>query len=535
MPFSLLLNVKAAEVTITTDNTKLLESNNNFKYITNTTNLYVNGLSFSSNESNTDTFCAYKILDIYYNQNSNEMTYDFTSNFQSFINQLEEDDDFYNLSVSSYQELTGDNFDTTIYTASTLNKLVSKYATYIKNQSILGVQLENDAINSRAQAIDIETGSYLILPYPTTFSQVTYGVMVGNAVFTAADNMWQLSECNIEAKGSDNNDILTIFSNSLALENEDALYFGDIIYEGNKKIYFGGYLLYESPSLPTNTNSTIINNPNVMSLLKTTEIILPSGVDYNSDRLYLVGPSSYINLEVKENSVYFTYDNVEYKYADILISQIAEGTKITISNANFHNKVGDMLFIFELSINSNINTGTSNEIITSYNFLKDPYVDIGNNPSTDDIKKALASVSITNTIYTYGVTVTNKTGNDTLNGARFQVCLDKNCTNKVGEEFEIAENGIYTFKGLNDTNTYYLKQTRVPTGYRLLKEAIELNPTSLNKEIGIYNVEVSNNKMGLLPSTGGLGTILYTTFGLLIIVAGSITFISYRKKQIQNG
>lgn len=41
-----------------------------------------------------DTFVAYKILDIYYNSTSNEITYDFTTDFKEFIAQLPEDDKF---------------------------------------------------------------------------------------------------------------------------------------------------------------------------------------------------------------------------------------------------------------------------------------------------------------------------------------------------------------------------------------------------------------------------------------------------------
>lgn len=48
------------------------------------------------------------------------------------------------------------------------------------------------------------------------------------------------------------------------------------------------------------------------------------------------------------------------------------------------------------------------------------------------------------------------------------------------------------------------------------------------------NVDILSTKAGLLSSTGGLGTILYTSLGLLIVVLGSIAFISYRKRQLQN-
>ena len=131
LPFSNLLNVKAEETIISVSDTKLLASDNNFKYVTNTAKLTVNDV----NEK--ESFYAYKVLDVYYNESTNEMTYDFTTAFQTFLDQLSSDDEFRNLNISKYQELTSDIGigSSSVTTESTLNKLVSKYATYLKKQA----------------------------------------------------------------------------------------------------------------------------------------------------------------------------------------------------------------------------------------------------------------------------------------------------------------------------------------------------------------------------------------------------------------
>ena len=551
LPFSNLLNVKAAEVTIATDDTKTLASDKNFEYVTNTTNLYLNGVyNYDEDESKNDVFYAYKILDTYYDKNSNQITYDFTTSFKAFLAQLPEDDSFKDLDISGYQELTGDDPNDgsakpTITTTSTLNKLVSKYAAFIKKQSsdsVTRIQLVEGNESTQRMAKNIEVGSYLVLATTSAFSHKTYGVMVGNAMLNGTSGTWQLEECTIVAKSSKNviagmllNDDLSNFDDGIAL---------DLTYSTSKSLYFGGYITVTNLTLPTNTNASITNNQQAISLLKTTEVSFPSGIVVNMNKIFFVnGSEKTTSLEVEDNSIYFSHDENRYKYADFTYTTDSTGTKVTIYNIDKHGILNDEILLFELEIDDNIKLGmdtsstnsAGNKIVTTGNYLKDPYVDIGTNPTDADIRKAVGTITNENTIYTNGVKVTNKADDTALNGAEFQMCSDKDCTVKVGKSFTITENGTYTFKGLNDTDTYYIKQVKAPTGYRLLTDAIELEPSKLDKQTGLYSIEITNTKMGLLPSTGGLGTILYTTFGLLIIIVGSIAYVSYRKKAQVNG
>ena len=551
IPFSFLLNVKAEGVTVTVDDSSPLESDSNFKRVTNTAELYI-----SRGESENE-FVAYKILDIYYNQNSNEMTYDFTSNFQSFINQLEEDDDFYNLSASSYQELTSDNtHDTTIHTASTLNKLVSKYATYVKKNSITGINsfaktdyLPNGYTGNLLLA-SVEAGAYLIIPskviaakdseiYALQFR--SYGVGVANVVFQVENGNWTLPyfECIPKSNRIEIVNYLANLNHNELLEYLDVYY--DLTYSANKDLLL--ISTFENTEIdryiPTNTNSSILNNSEIMKKIGQREFIFPEGITL--DKIYYLGSGDIIEEAViRNNKLYFmTGDRTEVRVADITDDKV--NNKLVFSNVGDY---VDMTVILKLKVNDKVKVGIaenvenladhSNVIVNNNYYLKDAYLDIAGMDQATAEEAVIGLGTLTNTVHTLGVKVTNKVDTTLLNGAKFQVCLDKNCTNKVGEEFEITENGTYTFKGLNDTDTYYLKQTKASTGYKLLSDAIELNPTNLNKEVGLYNVEVTNTKMGLLPSTGGLGTILYTTFGLLIIVVGSIFFISYRKRQVNN-
>ena len=48
---------------------------------------------------------------------------------------------------------------------------------------------------------------------------------------------------------------------------------------------------------------------------------------------------------------------------------------------------------------------------------------------------------------------------------------------------------------------------------------------------GYYRLEVSNAKAGLLPVTGGIGTIAITLLGLTIVGGAIYFFFIYRKKR----
>lgn len=105
-------------------------------------------------------------------------------------------------------------------------------------------------------------------------------------------------------------------------------------------------------------------------------------------------------------------------------------------------------------------------------------------------------------------------------------------------------NGLFKVIGL-DAGTYYLKETKAPAGYNLLKNdivvvitatiaagndgkttltnlAVTADGTAGTGDVnsGIVGITVANNKGATLPETGGIGTtIFYTVGGILVLVA----------------
>ena len=93
----------------------------------------------------------------------------------------------------------------------------------------------------------------------------------------------------------------------------------------------------------------------------------------------------------------------------------------------------------------------------------------------------------------------------------------------------VAVNGTLTVKGL-DEGTYWFEETKAPEGYSInvdgasatIKESKDKNvtvPTSLK-----------DTKLSALPSTGGIGTTIFTIAGCLIMIAAAGLFFASRKK-----
>ena len=576
LPFSNLLDVKAEGTIISASDTKLLERDKNFKYVTNTTNILLNNVGEYNEEDATkmDTFSAYKILDVYYNETTNEMTYDFTTDFSTFKKSLDSNDEIYKLDVSGYLELTA-NSSSSDDTSLTLNKLVSKYATYIRKQTsgtISSVRLGQGNESTQRIASNVEVGSYLILPDsvveekknaegPSASSAFmlfanTYTVLVGNAVFTTENGEWTLTDCNVEAKKDYDNFISILIDdgnvnvNNLNNDIGNGKYANDMVYNTkNGMIFFNqnfndGY--NGNWEFPANTHDSIKNNTKINEQLQRRKFIFSSGLDIKN--IYTLGDDdTFQTLSIHDNAAYFiSENNTEQKFADVVENHSEldnEGNVIGKSITFSKITQVDALLLFEIAPNSNADVGidathpdnSGNKIITQMTYLKDPYMDIGTKPTDEVISKVLGVASNTNIVYTYGMTVTNEDNNsNTLSGAEFQLYSDKECTIPVGEKIVIGTDGNATFKGMNDTDTYYLKQVKASTGYRLMTDVIEVSKDKLSLTNGLYNLTITNTKMGLLPSTGGLGTILYTLVGLLVIGVGSTMFIKYRQKQVQN-
>lgn len=253
-------------------------------------------------------------------------------------------------------------------------------------------------------------------------------------------------------------------------------------------------------------------------------------------------------------------------FVGILQAHLSDGTNLT-NDGDYVVQKGpadkctfDISFtdVFYNKYRSKIDDGTITKIIVQYSAtVKDDavvkeemknttHLTYGdNNTPTED------SETITKT---FGIPVFKYTKNDqALAGAEFMLSTDPNCTdesktlkftlNNDTNKYRFAADGNATLTSLNNgridieglkAGTYYLKETKAPDGYNLLKKiqiieigedgSIKLNGTGITGD-----VKVENNSGIELPSTGGMGTTLIYLAGIVLVVLSGYVLISKRR------
>lgn len=182
-------------------------------------------------------------------------------------------------------------------------------------------------------------------------------------------------------------------------------------------------------------------------------------------------------------------------------------------------------------------------------------------------------------VYTYGLKVYKKDSNgEALTGAKFKLykVKDKGTKNeqkelitkldgmnhdngvmtakKAADNGEMKDTNEFIFSGL-DVGDYELEEVESPKGYTLLTDTIKFSigdtepdgkldsaegATGIEKEekkdgttvnTGYAIIDVTNNKGFNLPSTGGMGTYIFTIGGLVVMAGAVLLIVSSKKKR----
>ncbi len=436
-----------------------------------------------TNVSSNDEFIAYKILDVLYDATSNTMSYDFTDDFKSFLTSSTA---YNNLSISDYMKLTsGDITSGSTITSSTLDKVVSLYANYIKTKSVTGTDMTTTGNTATA---NLTAGTYLVLPKTTS---KVYAVMVGNLQMepTGVDNNWTLNDTSIVAKVSD----VSI-----------------------KRLVNGNDTITSVESF-NNHNYTIIAT-------------LPKYPSNATNKTYVITDST------SNSNLSFDFSELTIYDGEIQLTKSSNGTYINsngqvVVTVNTTNK--------QMTATVNIDNVLSNTLKFNYSgIIESNSVPFENMTSTSTLKYS-------NDPYSTGTTTINSTSN--IYTTCFTIRLyDKNdhskllangvfdLTDKTGKLItQVTTSSMLTYASFIGTasNIYYLKQVKAPSGYRLINDTITLDLSSLDSGTKpCYVVELEAEETSALPFTGGSGTIIYSILGLVIVVTGVSGYVLYRRK-----
>lgn len=223
------------------------------------------------------------------------------------------------------------------------------------------------------------------------------------------------------------------------------------------------------------------------------------------------------------------------------------------------------------------------------------YLDYNNNPYESVAEGDSATwetVEATATVYTYGVKVEKQDENkQPLSGATFALTTDEEGEQPIS--FVQTEDGTYrkatqaeigtensdattelvvsatpgndlgklTISGL-DVGTYYLTETKAPGGYVKLSTPVKIivndnkkpgkkpgeggafedgangktdttdeNNSTTELSDGYVSTEITNTKGFTLPTTGGMGTVLFTAGGVLLMGAGLVVLVLFLRRR----
>lgn len=94
----------------------------------------------------------------------------------------------------------------------------------------------------------------------------------------------------------------------------------------------------------------------------------------------------------------------------------------------------------------------------------------------------------------------------------------------------VATNGTLNVTGLDEGN-YEFKETKAPTGYKVKPENESFTiVANEEKEVDAGEITFKDTKLSALPSTGGIGTTIFTIAGCLIMVTAAGLFFASRKR-----
>ena len=248
-----------------------------------------------------------------------------------------------------------------------------------------------------------------------------------------------------------------------------------------------------------------------------------------------------------------------------LITATERTLTINLDNSDLITGKTKLVVTYDAKLNANAPLGEAGNVNTAS-------LTYSNNPYDADSAKTVVDTA---TVYIFGIEVAKvakgtKTG---LQGAVFELKL-KDTTQKIGftgsggtytkaadgtAALTTGTDGKLTLKGLAP-GTYKLKETKAPAGYVLSAGETEITiadtnfngipdskeqpttdttttqttttqTTEKDKDNGLVSITVENTKGFTLPRTGGIGTVLFSMIGIVLMGSGVLLVAVFLRKR----
>lgn len=279
-------------------------------------------------------------------------------------------------------------------------------------------------------------------------------------------------------------------------------------------------------------------------------------------------PNIVVKIGTKNSDGAYTYDDLT-NADDYTLTVDRSNKKFTVNipwvkteNEQKVSKYGSPVVIsisYDTKVTADIeaNDEVENEVTVTYGW------DVGN--TTED--------KLTESLYTYALAIkkTDKSGSP-LPNAKFNLSIKGNSTNlyfiKSGNVYTVADataegatqvietdsNGLAVIKGVKEVE-YTLTETEAPDGYNKLTAPITVTPKLATEQVvtkylddkGEVTDTVTENVVTIdvqaepvvvvnftgteLPSTGGIGTTIFTVVGGVLMIGAAILFLTKKRSE----
>ena len=447
-----------------------------------------------------DVLAAYKVVDITYNAAKNTLSHKWNSLFDDYFSQKN------SITNSANRAYTVDEF-AAIKDSAELKTLLAGLPNYIAtNKSISPVDTQTVDADGTATFANLAMGEYFIRPTSTTS---VYQLMLQKLEPTVSGGKYVIDDLTFGAKR-------------------------------------------EEVSVDKAANKTSVTKKEKVTYTITVDI--PTYASQAVDKSFYVSDLLPNGLTIDPASIKVQIDGTDVDTAAYTLdtTAVAEYTfKLSVSaeqyTDNWSANGGKQLVItYTATLNDNgtteVNTKETNKV--TFDYSNYPYVENSHKQKTDTVDVTTFAIKIdkyvkndehaklANAKFDLYRTATHA---EVIAGSAVNIPYTNVNGIKLESDLVTDANGTATFAKYeaNGTNyDYYLVETRAPSGYNILDNAVKVNFTDTEVEAtaGVYTVKVPNSSGIQLPITGGTGTVIFTIIGIALMVGAVVLFVVSRKK-----